>query len=441
MSGRRLVLIELNEINFDIVSRYIEGGLLRLPALKALLAGPKVVTSSERRYEELEPWIQWPSVHSGMSFPEHGIFRLGDVVNAPHVPQMFEQLEAAGYRIGVISAMNAANRLRSPAYFIPDPWTKTDSDGSAWSRGLAAAVSQAVNDNSAGRITLASAAWLVLGLIRFSRIKNYGMYLSLAARALKASWRRALFLDLFLNDLHVSLMKARRPDFSAVFLNAGAHIQHHYFHNAVPLKQGSPLRNPGWYVADGVDPIGEMLVVYDRIVGDYLKIEGVDLIVATGLSQKPYDRVKFYYRLKDHAGFLRQLGIKFSAVFPRMTRDFLVEFSDAESAREAEGRLRAARVATDGESLFGEIDNRGNSLFVTLTYPNEIDSNTRFECGDIEGPLGPHTVFVAIKNGMHQERGFAFFRGGVSSHSPEDGAHVKELYSTIMSYFGLKSAG
>jgi hypothetical protein len=29
----------------------------------------------------------------------------------------------------------------------------------------------------------------------------------------------------------------------------------------------------------------------------------------------------------------------------------------------------------------------------------------------------------------------------VSSHSPADGAHVKELYSTIMSYFGLKSAG
>src|SRR5688572_32468077 len=96
------------------------------------------------------------------------------------VPQMFEQLERQGIRIGAISAMNAVNRLRSPAYFIPDPWTATASDGSLWSRKLTAALSQTVNDNSQGRITPASALWLLLGLLRFARPRNYVTYMKLA---------------------------------------------------------------------------------------------------------------------------------------------------------------------------------------------------------------------------------------------------------------------
>ena len=50
-------------------------------------------------------------------------------------------------------------------------------------------------------------------------------------------------------------------------------------------------------------------------------------------------------------------------------------------------------------------------------------------------PLLPHVAFVAIKNGMHQERGFAFFSRGIAPLAPEDGAHVKELFSTVLTYF------
>ena len=51
-----------------------------------------------------------------------------------------------------------------------------------------------------------------------------------------------------------------------------------------------------------------------------------ELIIATGLSQKPYDQNKFYYRLKDHKDFLNSLGIKFNVLTPRMTRDFHISF-------------------------------------------------------------------------------------------------------------------
>ena len=51
-------------------------------------------------------------------------------------------------------------------------------------------------------------------------------------------------------------------------------------------------------------------------------------IIATGLSQKPYEKPVFYYRLADHASFLNLLDIDYVSVEPRMTRDFLIRFGD-----------------------------------------------------------------------------------------------------------------
>ena len=45
--------------------------------------------------------------------------------------------------------------------------------------------------------------------------------------------------------------------------------------------------------------------------------------------------------------------------------------------------------------------------------------------------------FVAIKNGMHQEEGFAFFTHGASMYAPADKSHVAELGAAIKEYFGL----
>lgn len=430
---RRMILVALNEINFDIARAYVEP--LRLAAFRQLLDGPGIRTSAEDRYELLEPWIQWPSIHTGLSAAEHGIYRLGDIVSTP-VPQIFEQLEERGLRVGCVSPMNTANRMRAPAYFLPDPWTQTPADGSWWSRNLGSAISQAVNDNAQSHITPRSAAVLALGSLRFARPQNYRRYASLARRSRGAPWRKALFLDLFLHDLHLRLFRTRHADFSTVFFNAGAHIQHHYFFNS-PYLKGHGVENPDWYVPPDVDPLGEMLRVYDRILGDYLGLQGTEVIVATGLSQRPYDRAKFYYRLRDHGAFLAAIGVRYRRVEPRMTRDFLIEFHDPGEAAAGVARLEECRVAGSGERLFGEVDNRGKSVFVTLTYPERITDTTHF-CAAGGPPLAllPQVAFVAVKNGMHQGSGFAFVTPGVRPYLPADGAHVKLLHASMRDYFG-----
>lgn len=430
-----LVLVALNEINFDVARAYVNRLDLR-NFRRAFDYGVRR-TSSEEHYEYLEPWIQWVSAHTGLSADKHGVRRLGDIVDAP-IRQVFEILEANGFVVGCVSTMNAANRLREPAYFVPDPWTDTPSDDSLWSRLIGHAIKQAVNDNAQHRVTLKSKLVLAFGLLRFARLRHYREYLRLALNARRAPWRKALFLDLFLHDLHCTLRSAKRPHFSTVFFNAGAHIQHHYFFCA---KAGvnAELTNPRWYVADDEDPVAEMLTFYDALLGEYFEM-GASLIVATGLTQKPYDRVKFYYRLKDHAAFLRRLGLRFSAVHPRMTRDFLVSFERPEDARRAEEALSELKTVPDGLPVFGDIQNRGDTLFASLTYPEEMRVDLRVRsAGQDEFVLSPHVTFVAIKNGMHDSTGYVFYAGAIEKFAMPEQSHVRGLHKVILDYFGISS--
>ena len=116
-----------------------------------------------------------------------------------------------------------------------------------------------------------------------------------------------------------------------------------------------------------------------------------------------------------------------------MTRDFLIEFSSKKDAIEAQNTLNQIKV-NNKLPMFGNIDNRGLSLFVTLTYPDEIKSNTIITINSNIVQLDKEVVFVAIKNGMHQSKGFSFYSKGLKDYIPENNVHVKHIHQTISSF-------
>ena len=75
----KFLLIQLNEINFDLVDKYLSSSKKnKFKNLKILKNTYKFFnTYSEREYKNLEPWIQWASVNLGKDFNQHKIFRLG----------------------------------------------------------------------------------------------------------------------------------------------------------------------------------------------------------------------------------------------------------------------------------------------------------------------------------------------------------------------------
>lgn len=430
MKNKKLIFIQLNELNFEFLDPYLD--TLKLKSFKKLINDGFVETSSENKYSSLEPWIQWASISTGKTFKEHKIFRLGDILNYKG-NQIYETLEKKGLNVGAISPMNVENRMQNPSYFIPDPWTNTKSDDSFWSRNISKMINQVVNDNSKGKASLYSIIILFLSIIRFGNFKNYTKYLYYFISSYNKKWRRALFLDLLLHDIHLSFLR-KKVNFSSIFFNGLAHIQHHYFLNSKANK--NELNNPDWYISKNLDPFAEALILYDKIIDDYINFEAYDLILATGLRQVPFHEVKYYYRLKDHTNFLKNLKINFLRVEPRMTGDFLIHFRNVKEANEAQNKL--SKVLTDENiRIFDEIENRGLTLFLTLTYDKQINEFLFITNGSSKIKLFNYVDFVGIKNGKHDGKGYFYSRGIPKKLSLEAKDHVSKIYNLIDDYFAI----
>ena len=192
-----------------------------------------------------------------------------------------------------------------------------------------------INDNSEEKLSFSSIISIFEALITKSQLSSWPLYFSCLFGAFrKQHWSKAIFLDRLLADIFISLWKSSRPDFSVLFLNSGAHIQHHYMCSSKPYK-GS-VENPEWYISKGKDPLLEILEMYDSVLKEMQNLNNVRLMIAVGLRQIPYEKPTFYWRLKDHDDFLIKLGLNFKRTQPRMTRDFLIEFENEKDMIDAQ---------------------------------------------------------------------------------------------------------
>ena len=400
-----MILLALNELNIEYIKGYTAKGLL--PNFNKLLLNGYTETTSESKYELLEPWIQWVTVQTGLSFKEHNVYRLGDIVERKDLHQVFEELESKGLSVGAISPFNADNRLIKSKFFIPDPWTKAKVSGSFLINNLSNSISKFVNSNASGRVKLSDFFWLLIGFVKFVRVKRWNHFFNLL-RLRKNPGVKAAILDMILLEVFITLHLKNKPDYSHLFFNGGAHVQHHYLFNSA--NYNGAFKNPEWYCPKNWDPLLMILESYDRIIGDLL-ITGERILGVTGLHQIPHDKQTFYWRPIKHKDFLIELGIKdieFS-VTPRMSRDFLIETKSSENAKKIELILNSFKDSENDMNVF-QTDNRGTSLFVEVIYSNDIKNNLFFigNNGVKILNLKEKLAFVAIKNGKHHGTGYVF---------------------------------
>lgn len=399
-----MIVLALNELNIAFVNGYIAQG--KLPNFKKLLQNGIVTTTSESKYDLLEPWIQWVTVQTGLPYAKHKIFRLGDIVENPNLKQIFEELESLGLSIGAISPFNADNRLSNAKFFVPDPWTQTNASGGYILKNLSRAISRLVNNNASGKIRFVDIAWILIGSVSYIRIKSWGNFKKLFLRRKKPGIKAAI-LDLILLEVFVTLQKKHKPDYSHVFFNGGAHVQHHYMYNSSQYQ--GDFVNPEWHCPNGWDPILMMLECYDKIIADLL-LSGERIIGITGLHQIPHEERTYMWRPIAHRDFLVELGVEGSfKVTPRMSRDLLVEVESQEHAKKIERHLLQFIDSVRRKPVFS-VDNRGKSLFVEVVFDDELVDGMSF-IGPNEisvGALDTKLAFVTIKNGAHDSLGYVF---------------------------------
>ena len=81
MHPGRVILLEFNELSPRLMERFISEG--KLPSFECFYGESRVFTTeSDANAPNLEPWIQWITVHTGMPYREHKVSNLGDAAMA-----------------------------------------------------------------------------------------------------------------------------------------------------------------------------------------------------------------------------------------------------------------------------------------------------------------------------------------------------------------------
>jgi hypothetical protein len=431
---KQLIFFEINELNIDYISYYIELGYL--PNWNRLITDYGYdVTYSENSSEMIEPWIMWPTIRSGMKQNEHNIFHLGEIGSLKS-KQHWDIIEEKGFSVAAVSPINAPNTTTNSKFWIPDPWIDTKISGNLLTRLLSKSISQIVIDNAKGYISVKSLLVLLVSLLFISTFKSILFYIKqfLYITFLKQKWRKSIIFDNLIHDLYLYLFNKYKPDFSTIFLNAGAHIQHHYFFNS-KVYRGSNV-NPSWYIEKKHDPLLEILQLYDSLIAQYFSNKNIRFVLATGLSQIPCEETPFYWRLKNHSEFLKLLGINFLVVEPLMSRDFNIKFNCESSALDCAEILKSI-VDSEGVGVFGLIDLRGCDLFVSLIYDKYINNNfTLFVRSNNKNILNfeKNVSFVARKNGRHISDGCLF-----DTQEKKDSINrieISDIFKIILKHFG-----
>ncbi len=422
----KVLSLELNELNFHYIKGFVDRG--ELPAFARLFAAGRVQeTDAGEVYPELEPWIQWPTIYTGKPYAEHNLFRLGDIAYHDQA-QIWDYLEGRGVKIGAISPMNASNRCADPAFFLPDPWTHTKLVAEPKVAKLYALLGALVNDNATADASIPKLASKILPLaLTHMTSASIVEYFKILPVAVKYKWARAAFLDRLLADVFISLWKKHKPGFASIFLNAGAHIQHHHTYDSTAYD-GERV-NPAWYskaAETSDDPLLFIYRVYDSIVAEMMALKDTHVFITTGLSQIPNKREHYQYRIVDFPGFFVDVGLEGATIRPRMSRDFLLEFANTEAAAAARPVLDRVRC---GDAPLFTVEDRGETLFCQVGYFGPPEGLKQVTIDGRPGDRSAAFALVSIENAIHQPIGY--FVDTIGPRVPNDPMPLVDVFDRL----------
>tara|TARA_Y200000002_G_scaffold383275_1_gene404710 strand:+ start:9579 stop:10859 length:1281 start_codon:yes stop_codon:yes gene_type:complete len=398
-----MLSIELNELNKNWIDFYVGQG--KLPMFKSIFEENNlIITKSESKYEQLEPWIQWPSFYSGQPFTDHKCFHIGDFYKNK-TDSIYEDIQKKNLSVLAISPMNCYFSEKNNSFFLPDPWEEFEIKGNSFLKTVFKSICKKVNSNATGNLGTYDYLKILCGFFVYARFKNYPKYLKLALRSLKYKWYQAIFLDVLLVDIFINLNRKNYFAYSSIFLNAGAHIQHHHLYDS-DCYHGENI-NPESYSrasSTNVDPIYEVLSCYDDLLKDLIKLSE-KFMVTTGLSQIENPSPYHQYRFRDFDKFLNTFEIKCENVIPRMSRDFTIFCKNKKQLEENTEILK--NIYIDNNKLFKlDIDEENCSIFAKIAWSGAKDSFKRVRCKEKYFNLLDEVALVSIENSIHSSCGW-----------------------------------
>ena len=443
----RAILMEFNELSPILIDRFIGEGAL--PNFRKLRDQSHCyVTDAQARPPNLEPWIQWTTVHSGLSHQEHGITRLDEGHNLRE-KCVWDILSDAGFCVWVCGAMNARYEPNINGAILPDPWaSKIEPHPAALApfyRFIKRNIQEHTNENArfSSNDYLSFASFMARNGLSLWTVKSIAKQL-LAERTDVGRWRRATLLDRLQFDVFRKYYRRLQPNFSIFFSNSTAHFQHMYWRNMDP---GSFRVKP---TPEEQSEFGQAVFFgyeqMDWLIGRFLKLAGDDvtLILATGLSQQPcliYEDQggKCIYRPHDYSAFLDFVGVAdYTEIAPVMAEEFYVRFGNEESARKGECALN--EIALSDRALL-KVDRRGSDVFCGCQIHNEVNREAIVQSRNSDRTIPFYELLYRIeglKSGMHHPDGVFWIRYPSRDHRAfEERVPLVNVAPTLLDLFSV----
>jgi len=441
-----VILLEFNELTPALVERFTRAG--QLPNFDRFYRESRVfITDAEETQDKLNPWIQWVTVHSGLSFAEHGVFHLGDGHKLKH-KCVWDLLSDASLPVWVCGSMNP--RFDSPlnGYLLPDPWTTTIAPYPDELLPYFRFVQRNVQEHTNDHVPLAPTehARFVAFMVRHGlSARTVGSIAQQLMRERLAGkrWKRAVLLDQLQWDVFRYYYRKLRPAFATFFLNSTAHLQHKYWRHMEP-EHFTIVPSP----AEQAEYESAILFGYqqmDKLLGEFMALAGrsTTLILCTALSQQPcltYEDQggKTFYRPRDFTDVLNVAGVGAACrVAPVMSEQFQLLFENAQDAQQAESQLRALRVDDTPAML---VSRDGTALFSGCKIFRPVAPQAVLRAGS--GRTAPFfEIFYqsdGLKSGMHHPDGFLWIRTPQHEHRvSSEKVPLRSVAPTVLEMFGV----
>lgn len=447
-SGVPSILLEFNELTPDLMWRFIREGYL--PNFSRLLAQSHAfITDAGEDPPWLEPWIQWVTVHTGVSAHEHGIFNLGDAANIEH-SALWDIVSDQGHPVWVCGSMNAFYKPGIRGEILPDPWSvrvrPTPERLSAYFDFVRGQVLEYTRPKAKypAREALEFAAFMAGNGLKSSTVLAVASQL-IHERVAAVRWRRATIMDRIQYDVFESNYRRIRPRLATFFLNSTAHFQHIYWRNLEPTKFSvQPSETEQIAYGDAVRYGYEQM---DRIVGNAMRLAGNDtaIVLLTALSQQPclsYEGKggKRMYKPISYTKLLEAVGIDVNSCEsqPVMAEQFHLRFANANSAQSAYEKLCAATV--EGQPAFYSSLDSSSSVMTGCAVIDEMPPDATLRVGDKKILFNSLFYMVDLmKSGMHHRDGMAWFRLPHGGHSDtRSRVPLVDLAPTILAILGAE---
>ena len=448
----KLIVAEFNELCPWLIDQWMDEGLL--PNFKQMHSQSAVFETFADVTDpaNLEPWIQWYSLHTGLSFDQHKVFHLTEGAKATH-DDIWRIAHAAGRRVVNFAGMNARPFDFPGSVFVADPWCE---DGNAWppalniyNRFVGANVREYSNPDArlkAGDYAKFLAFMATHGLRPATVAALARQLIGERTRDRRRSWKRATLLDRMQMDVFRHYYRKTKPDYATFFINSTAHLQHSYWRQFQPdaFTVQPDARSSALYG----EAIKTGYIAMDRLLGEFMALADANdamLVFATALSQQPYLAAeesggRHFYRLRDVEAFFRRFALTYRDIDPTMTHQYFVRF-DSESDREKTHEALKSFTLADGRLLFDFNDRTRDGLYFSCNIDTQINDSTAITAPDGQTLLFSDIAYKidATKSGRHHPAGALWFRTGTHSRH-ETPVSILDIFPTTLDLLGVDNS-